>query len=272
VLAGEATPESLYGAIGGRELSTGFLQRFMIVNVPKDSWSLTENPDNAKSPPKELLDKLERLIQHVDSLEVEGRKGKDFIVVEGEKEATALLHSYRMEKRREIMNCPEGLARKEVINRAGLKVLRLASSFAVAADPFVPVLTLEHAKWAIAWVEQCDGEMLAKFSSGEVGSGQTKQEAEILKAAKEISALTERQRAKLGMVPKVAEVADLIPLSVLKERVVSGNAFANDRLGAVTAFEKCVDSMVKSGTFTKIERDAAIDKYDHVKGVLLCVH
>lgn len=272
VLAGEATPESLYGAIGTRELATGFLQRFMIVNVPQGSWSLRENPDNAKAPPKSLMDKLERLVEYMDSLEVDDRKGKDFKVVEGTEEAIEMLHNYRMEKRREIMHCPDGLARKEVINRAGMKALRLASILAVSADPFVPVITVEHAKWAIMWVDKCDNEMLEKFSSGEVGSGQTKQEAEILKAVKDLSGLTVRQRGKLGMTSKVAKDPSVIPLSVLKNSVVGNSVFSSDRAGAVTAFEKCIDSLTKAGTFSKFEKDYALDNYDHIKGVLLCIH
>jgi Protein of unknown function (DUF3987) len=271
VLAGESTPEAMYGNVGHRELATGFLQRFILVDVPKSSWSLEENKRSAKAPPKELLDRLEQLVVLCDSMEVEQRKGLDHVVVGGTPEALERLHRYRASKRREIMSCPDGLAKKEVINRAGLKALRIACLMAVSADFHSPQITLEHAEWAIRFVDAMDASMLARFTSGEVGSGQTKQESEIRKAAKSLVKLSVADRRKLGMNKEVAKEADMLPLSVLKARVVQSAAFSADRVGAVTAFERCVDSLVRSGFFSKVKEDVAMDRFAHTMGVLLCV-
>lgn len=271
VLAGESTPEALYGNMGLRELATGFLQRFILVDVPKSSWSLEENPRNAKAPPKELMDRIEQLVVLCDGLEVEQRKGKDHIVVDGSPEALKLLYDYRSTKRREIMECPDGLARKEVINRAGLKVLRIASILAVSADFHTPRIEIEHARWAIDFVDRMDSQMLERFASGEVGSGQSKQEAEVKKAALRIIKLSPSEKRKLGMGRGVARESDLLPLSVLKEQVVHSASFVGDRLGAVTAFERCVESLVRSGFLNKIKEDYAVDNFQHTKGMLLCV-
>ena len=78
-------------------------------------------------------------------------------------------------------------------------------------------------------------------------------------------------RRKLGMEKKVAEVKHLIPLSVLKNQVINHTSFFDDRLGAVTAFERSVDAMVRSGELTRMKEDTAIEKYNHIRGVLLCV-
>lgn len=271
VLAGESTPEALYGSMGTRELATGFLQRFILVDVPKSSWSMKENERSSKAPPKELLDKLEQLVVLCDGMEVEQRKGKDHIVVDGTPEALAILHKYRSEKRKEIMACPDGLARKEVINRAGLKALRIASLLAVSADMHAPQITAEHARWAIRFVDTMDNEMLARFSSGEVGSGQSKQEAEIKKAMVSICKQPEPAKRKLGMGRLVAAEKDLVPLSVLKDQVVHSASFVNDKLGAVTAFERCVDSLARAGFLVKLKEEYAIDHYQHTKGMLLCL-
>lgn len=269
VLAGEATPESLYGSMTQRELSTGFLQRFLLVNVPRESWSLIENKDAGKSPSKDLLDRMEQLILHVDAMETDSRKGRDHVVVPCRAEALELLHEYRVDKRKEIMDCPDGIARKEVINRAGLKALRLATLFAVGADFYDPEVTVEHAEAAVRFVERCDKELIQKFTTGEVGAGQVKQEAEIVKAAVRIRELPIKARMALGMGKKVAREKSMLPLSILKSEVVNSQAFSGDKFGAVSAFEKCIDSLVRSGTFVKIKEDIAIDTFDHIKGVLL---
>jgi hypothetical protein len=270
VLAGEATPESLYGAMGTRELATGFLQRFLLVDVPTTSWSLDENPEASKAPGSRLLDKLEQLVVFCDSLEVESRKGPDHICLDGDPKALELLQEYRRSRRREIMNCPDGLVRKEAINRAGLKAVRIAGILAVAADIHAPRITVEHAEWATRFVDRTDDALLGRFASGEIGSGQTKQEAEIRKAAHDIRAMATAARKRLGMTPAVARDSAMLPLSVLKARVVHSATFSTDRAGAVTAFDRCIDSMVKSGTFSKVQDDYA-KSMGHVSGVLLCI-
>lgn len=271
VLAGEATPESLYGSMTTRELATGFLQRFLLVNVPPESWSMAENPEHSKAPPSALLARIEELVLLCDGMEVDQRKGKNYITVEEEPEATKILHDYRIAKRREIMLCPDGIARKEVINRAGLKVLRIASLFAVSRDFHTPLVTVEDARWAIEFVEMMDSYMLSKFNSGEIGSGQTKQEAEVVKAIKVLASMKPAERRALGMNKKVSASAFLIPLSALKDLVVNNASFSTDKRGAVTAFEQCVESLCKSGSISKLDPSFCADNYDHRKGVLLCV-
>jgi hypothetical protein len=270
VLAGEATPESLYGAMTTRELATGFLQRFLLVNVPTTSWSLVENPNHAKTPSASLLQKIEDLVAICDSMEVDNRRGRDYVQIEESPEAAELLHDYRTARRREAMLSPEGLAQKELITRAGVKILRIASLICVSNDFHAPRIELEHAQWAINFVERNDKDLLAKFSSGEVGSGQTKQEAEVIRAIKAIMSLSISERRKLGMSKQASKQANIIPLSVLKEHVVNNAAFATDKAGAVSAFERCVDALCRSGSLVKVEKSFAADQYDHNKGILLC--
>jgi len=159
----------------------------------------------------------------------------------------------------------------EINNRAGLKVMRLATLAAVSEDYHSPLISVEHVSWAIKVIEWLDGDMLKKFSSGEVGSAQVKQEAVVLKAAKKITELSVKERLAKGMVEKVAAFIEMIPLADLKDACVNHNVFANDRLGAVTSFEKCVDSMIKAGKFGKVETAYAADTLDHMNGMLLCL-
>lgn len=270
VLAGEATPEALYGAMTARELSTGFLQRFILMDVAETSWSSVENEKHASPPPRSLMDRIEDLVIRMDGFDVDNLK-VNHSVVSGEPEALELLAQYRKAKRVEIMNSPDGLARKEVINRAGLKALRVASSFAVSADSYTPVITMEHAECAINMIDHYDSRMLEKFTTGEIGSGQVKQEAEILRVARSFTRMPKAQRKSAGMCRKVAAEPMLLPLSILKSAVVNSGAFSSDRQGAVTAFEKSVEALVRSGQLVKVERNTAEERYGFTRGTLLCV-
>ena len=177
----------------------------------------------------------------------------------------------RSRKRREIMQCPDGLSKKEVINRAGLKALRLASAYAVSADFYTPIITAEHARCAIEFVERTDAAVVARFDSGEIGSGQVKQESEILKACQVVSKMSKADRRSIGFTKMTVKETNVIPLSTLKKLVVNNTVFATDRLGAVTSFDKCIESMIRSGVFIKLSEAHAFEHYEHAAGILLCL-
>ena len=264
-LAGESTPEALYGSMTSRELSTGFLQRFMLVDVSDKSWSRGENPKNGAPPPKELIERLAQLARMMD--EADPKHG--YTVVDAEPDAGEFLRRYRDKKRLAVMRCAEGLAEKEVINRAGLKAIRVATLLAVSSDPYAPIIKMEHAKWAVNFIEMLDNAMLARFDGGEVGGGQIKQETDVLKAFRELSKMSVKKRLALGMTKVTAQDAAACPNAILKKKVTNHPAFANDRLGAVTAFERCVESLIKSGDIAREKPDTAWSHYGVATGSVL---
>lgn len=273
VLAGETTPEPLYGAMTQAEIDSGFLQRFTILNVGPESWSTDSNTNYGKLPPKSLLDKLEQLVLLADTYDVDNSvKRKVATVVEAEEKALQMIISFERNKRDKNRRGEGLLADRELGNRAAMKVWRLSTLLAVAEDIYAPLIKMEHVEWAIGFVTMCDTQLASKYSSGEVGTGQVKQESEVLKAAKVFVNMTTKERRKYGMSKKVAEEKMLLPLSVLKTAVVNSAAFSQDRNGSISAFEKSVEALVRMGAMTKVEKSYAEDNYDHHRGVLLCVY
>jgi hypothetical protein len=272
VVAGETVPETLYGTMTQGDADDGFLQRFILLNVDSESWSSKANKGYGKLPPKGLLDTLERLVMLVDTFDVDNSvKHKEAIVVEANPDAREMFDAFEFQKR-ECNRRGEGSpADRELGNRAALKAWRLATLLAVSADFYAPRITVEHLRWAVSFVTHCDNALASKFKTGEVGSGQTKQESEIRKAAKYLCGLEVKRKRSLGMNKEVAAQPDLLPMSVLKDHVVQSAAFANDKSGAVTSFEKAVDSLARAGFFVKLKEDYAMDNFSHTKGLLLCV-
>lgn len=264
-MAGEATPESLYGGMSLRELATGFLQRFILIDVDDASWSVDANKNHAAAPPDTLLARLDRLALMMDSCDQQGRHKN---VVADETAGPMLLH-YMKGKRQTIMDTPHGLAVKEVINRAGLKALRLASLLAVSADIDMPVIREPHARWAIDFIERSDRKLLDRFSTGEVGTGQTKQEAEVMKAIGAILSSPGQVRRKWGYTKELAESNNCLLYQTVKERVVNHPAFANDKNGAVTAFDRCVSNLEIAGKLTKLRKEFAADRFKILNGLVL---
>jgi hypothetical protein len=272
VVAGETVPEKLYGSMSQSDIEDGFLQRFTILEADADSWSSRPNVNYGKEPPKKLLDTLERLILLTDTFDVESTNGKKRpTLLAASSDAASAISDFEFEKREYNRRGAGGVADRELGNRAALKVMRYASLLAVGCDFYAPIIEMKHVDYALRFVNSADSRLIDKFKAGEIGLGQTKQEAEIRKAIHELRGQTVKYRKSLGMNKKVAEASDILPLHVLKERVVQSSAFVNDRSGAVTALERCVESMVKSGEVVKLSSDYAIAHFDHTRGILLCV-
>jgi hypothetical protein len=264
-MAGEATPESLYGGMSLRELATGFLQRFILIDVDDASWSVDENKNHAAAPPDTLLARLDRLALMMDSCDQQDR----YKQVQADAVAGPMLQAYMRGKRQRIMDTPQGLAIKEVINRAGLKALRIASLLAVAADIDLPIIREEHARWAINFVEKCDKNLLDRFATGEVGTGQTKQEAEIMKVVEGILSTPDYARRKWGYTKELSESDNCFLYQTVKERVVNHPAFANDKAGAVTAFDRCITNLEIAGKLTKLRKEFTADRFKILSGLVL---
>jgi hypothetical protein len=257
-LAGEATPESLYDNMTTRELSTGFLQRFILLDVPQSSWSMKENPQHGEALPKSLLQRVANLAMSMDMTDATDK----FIQVGATRAAGSLLGEYRRGKRAEVLTCGNGLVHKELINRAGVKALRVASLLAVSADSDVPVIEEIHAEWAIQFIERTDGSLLQRFNSGDIGAGQVKQESVIRHFFEE-----ERKRALKGK-SKSVKLSGGVLHENLKAAVVNHTAFAGDKAGAVSAFERAITQLVSAGSITRVPPAEALAHFGVSKAVL----
>jgi len=266
-IAGDATPEKLYGSMTTAEIASGLLQRFMVLDVPRSSWSIEENAKAGMLPNPKLVEDLVQLCSMADTLDVKN----NFKTVSTSDEAALMLKSYRMDKR--LRNADHGgdSAVEEIMNRAGLKATKLASLLAVSTDWHAPRIEEEHARWAIDFVESLDSAMLSRFSTGDIGSGQVKQEAEIIRAFVQIATASDKQRKAMGMPDKLVRDRGAVTLAALKAKVVGKSAFASDKAGAVTAFDRSVESMVRAGVLIRLRPDQAADEFDVVSGSVLCM-
>jgi hypothetical protein len=263
-LVGETTPTSMFDSLSIRDISTGFLPRLTILESAPDSWSDEENPQHGALPSKKFMDKLEELFIVTNAADLKN----SYTVVEQTEAAEKLLKAYRYNKRKITRNC-DSPVEKDVINRAGLKVLRLASLLAIAEDFYNPTISVEHAKWSINFIDRTDEAVLQRFTSGNVGQGQVKQETEILRVVRKLAQTSVKERIRMKMVPKVAKDRTVIPYGTLKNRCVGLSCFASDRAGAVSAFDKAVKNLNESGVLITLPQQMAADRYDTVRGKLL---
>lgn len=265
-IIGEATPGEFYESMTTRELGTGFLQRFMVVNAQEKSLSWDENEDSGSPPPQWLIDKIVESAQY--SMKFDLHIDQEPVKVGGDDTALKL---YRYNKRRITFQSTSAVE-KEAINRAGLKATRIASILAVASKLYNPEITAEHSNWAMTYTDSLDGQMLDKFKSGNVGTGQVKQEAEIIKTIQETLLMSVKKRKEMGIHDSVAKSRILIPQNWLKHKLVGLPSFASDRNGAVTAFERAVFGLIKNGTLDKTDMAEAEKEFGRGCGVMLMMN
>lgn len=267
-LVGESTPDALYASMSLGDIASGLLPRFMLLEVGKDSYSLRPNQrKNGELPPVDLMDRLERLSLHMDRADATNT----YKVVKQSKQAGEVWRELDYAKRLQNRTLPEGDVTKELRNRMAMKVLRLSSLLALSEDFDSPRIELRHLEWSTKFVEELDERILARFTTGRVGSGQVQQEADLVAAYRSLSAMSAARRSKMGLPDKCAKDKTLATLAMLKDATVSNTSFASDKNGAVTAFHRCLDSLIRSGKIVKYTRDDACDNYGLRVGELLCM-
>lgn len=263
VVAGETVSERLYSQMTPAEIQDGFLQRFCILNSAASSVSTHPNENVGMEMPQDLVDDLLDLFTKCDILAV----SNEFIEVGSSSEAKTTLMTYQQYKRMASLAGKEEHLR-QLMNRAGLKALRLSALFAIGANMNNPVVTEEHAQWAIAFVESMDEDLLAKFDAGEMSAGQSKQENEIMRRVDEVFNMSASKRKAAGFNASIVKHRDVLPYSWLKKQVISLPAFTADK-NSVDSFERCLNHLEKEGRLTRIPMATAISNYGTGTGMLL---
>lgn len=250
VVSGETIPERLYNHMSIENIETGFIQRFSLFESDNDSVSVKMNPNQRTPMPQDLIDDLLEFFTHCEEMTMENK----FHTVPADKEAKKLLFDYADKARKRSLSTKEESV-KEAYNRAGFKVFKFSALFAVAKNWKNPTITLEHVRWAIASVEHSDEQLISRFRSGMTGSGQVKQEGEILQMLKITLALGTKRRIAIGIPKKVAPYKIMIPQNWLRDRLISNPTFVNDRRGAVASFMSALKQLDDDHKITRIKPD-----------------
>ena len=258
IVAGETTASKFYDRMTSTDVSTGLLQRFLLLESSRSSLSFDERiTSEATAVPSGLLRRVAALIQVADTLDARS----EVMELRYAPAAQRQLKQYRRDTRYQTLTYDGagGEAAKESMNRAGLKATRLAALLAVAQDFHNPVVETCHAEWAINFVEKCDSRVRQLFVEGGAANPQVKQEAVLLEAISFLTSATAAQRKRYGFPADILGHANLIPVACLKDRVVNHDIFRDDRNGAVTAFERTLAALVADGKVMKMSAERVVE-------------
>lgn len=255
-IVGESTPARFYENLNEDMIIEGLLSRFTIIEYLGMRPPLNEHHDLVKPDPK--------LLQTISDVAVQALKimnNKTVINVRETAEAKQLFDSFNDHCDKLINeNLNDGVI--ELWNRGDMKAKKLAALVAVGVNYLDPIITKEHAEWAINITHADISRMVGKFERGEIGSDDydAKQIKELHKAIKKYLTCGYEQIKMYDVRPEMHNDR-IIPYSYLSRRLVATACFRKDRLGSTGAIKKAVQNLIDADEIREIPRSELTIKY-----------
>lgn len=250
-MIGETTPQTLYDALTHEMMSDGFLSRFTIVEAvgrrpPANAHMLTAVPND-------LAEACQQLCVQALTLLHNGNR----CLVQRTQPAAELMNAFDVECDGEI-NATEDEARRQMWNRAHLKMMRLAALLAVADNPAAPVISDYHVTWALDLIRRDIAIMRNRIESGDVGTTDDSRERKI---AALIQEFTDKPLPPSYGIPALMQRDCVVPRKYLQLRTGQLTAFNKHKLGARAALDQTLRSMVDSGFISEMDKVKAGEQY-----------
>lgn len=242
-MIGETTPDTFYESLTNTMMQDGFMSRFIVVEYAGLRPEL--NPVQDQALQEGFLDHMRNLLDFVSS------KFDGFQDVVMSKEARALLEEFDRECDSQI-NGTDDESWRQMWNRGHLKALKVSGLLAAADNHMNPVVTLEHAQWALNLIRRDIKIMSRKMLDGDVGDGDMARERKVL------SILADYLSSPVAAGYKVSDdmrKAGVIARKYLQIRLQRVNSFVKHKLGQSAALDMTIRSLVDSGYLVEVTKE-----------------
>lgn len=262
-ILGESTPGHFYDALDATTIAEGLVPRLSIFEY--DGVRPSKNPHPFGPPPKELVDKFAALL----AIAIAADQNRANCPVQIGADAQALLDEFDAKADSE-MRKDKNDVNLQLWNRAHLKALKLAALVAVGINPHQPIVDAASARWAIQLTERDIKKLLKHFSTGDVGTGDERMEADLRRAVDDYLRMRPATRAEYKVAESLREVP-AIPLGFLRRRLRALASFRNHRLGANAALGMTLKAMCEAGELQMVPPLQAVQHFQittplYVKG------
>lgn len=253
-ILGEATPETFFDGLSVSHVAEGLIPRFSIIEYKGDRPPRNLNP--FQPPSKELTQKFADLAVCA----ITNNNNNSCTHIQIDKDATKLIDDFDAFADSK-MTGQNSEIELQLWNRAHLKALKLAGLLSVGINPHAPIVTAETASWAIDFVARDIHSLHSRFERGDIGSGDTKQMAD-LKHSVEVYFRLDEKKAKSYGVPKELLDARIVPYCYLMRRLAAVASYRNDKYGSTIAIKKNIQSMIDSGMLIQVAQPILTSKYN----------
>jgi hypothetical protein len=252
-MVGESTPQTFYDSLTDSMMEDGFLSRFLIIAYdgerPETNTRMIEAPDTA------MVRYLTNMAFQADTNIGNGQSQ----FVERTEEAARILAAFGHKADNKIRSFSDE-SRRQMWNRATLKVLRVASLLAVGNNYIHPVIEARHASWAIELIMADIAVMQKRLSSGDVGLGDTSRER---KAVSVIQEFLSKPIPPSYKVPEEMRSAGIIPRPYLQVRTARASAFYKHKFGPNKALDETLNHLVNSGYLMEVKGDKLVEMFSY---------
>lgn len=250
-LIGETTPGTFYESLTESMMEDGFLSRFTVIEY--DGKRPPGNPNMGIAPDDALKTTLNNMAVQADMLIAKDESHLLNITTE----ASQMLSAFELECDNRI-NSTDDESRRQMWNRAALKVLRIAGLLAVADNYLAPWITPEHIAWAKDVVMRDISIMRKRLDSGDVGSNDGARERKLVAIFKDY--LTKEVGAGYK-VPKGMQENSIIPRNYIQQRSTRSAAFYNHKLGVNRALDEAINTCIANGYIMEVQKDKVVEGY-----------
>lgn len=255
-MIGETTPGTFYDSLTQTMMEDGFLSRFNIIEYHGERPP--ENKNQLMQVPQQISDTLANIASHC--VAIVGRPNSTAVQVQLSPEAQKMLDDFNLKCDDNIREAGGDESIRQIWNRAHLKAVRVGGVLAASDNHVSPVMTQQHADWAIELIKADADAMLNKVQGGDIGIDDTSR-------FRKLQAILEDYL--LGKVPVSYKldprmIADgIVPRKFLQSRTGQVRCFQNYRLGATLALDHTIKTAMDSGYIMEVSKDKAIELYGY---------
>lgn len=246
-LLGESTPELFYAGLSTAHIADGLIPRFLIIEYtgprpPKNPNAFAPPDSRMVSRFAELAEIALRMANLNSWQEVTLDAGAQAIMDELDH-----LCDYHV-------NSPSDSAIQELWSRAHLKALKLAALLAATDRPHSAVVNAAEAQWAVDGVVEDTTNLAARFESGDVGQGETKQQADMERILAEYLEYSDEELFRKYKVNPAYRGQRCVPHAYLQRRTADLSAFKNHKNGRRAALEEVIKDLMKAGVLQEVPK------------------
>lgn len=250
-LIGETTPSTLYESLTETMMEDGFLSRFTMVECT--SARPPANPMPLHHPSAELVEAIRALMLQARTI----ISNRAHCGVLRTPEAAQAMDAFDLECDHEI-NATHDEARRQMWNRAHLKMMRFAALLAVADNHMAPMVQAYHVHWALDLIRRDIGIMKARLEGGDVGTTDDSRQRKLVHIIGEF--LEHPTPASYG-VPDIMRRDGVVPRKYLQLRTAQLSTFNKHKNGHLFALDTTVKSMVDNGYLVEMDKTKAGEAY-----------
>jgi len=184
-------------------------------------------------------------------------------------EATEIFRAFDKECDAQI-NGSADESKRQMWNRAHLKVCRIAALMAAADHPVQPMVQKQHAEWALALIRNDIQIMSAKINNGDVGADDHTREKKMISVLRDY--VMQGAKSEAYGAPVSLHIAGIVPRRFIQMRLCRVSCFMHARNGSSSAIDQTLKSLMDNGYIREAEKLMLSEKHSYMGKAYHIVH